>query len=370
MIGRPATAAKVEVHVDQVDVLRVGDEQEAAYFVRASCGEESGVFGPIDRIIATYVLGQLAPSLRGFDATDPSRAHGAMMRAHRHGHSGIAAVASGALDCALWDLRGRLAGVAVFELIGGLMRETVPAYASLLGYDPASAAGPELASAAMEEGYCGVKWPLPPGPQGSAFEMAPLRKLRDALGSSPLMVDAGCAWTLDLARKWCHQAEDLEIFWLEDPLPPDDLAGLAELGAEIEIPIASGEHGYTFDQARSLLSLETLAALLSDVGWCGLTTGRRIAAACRKNRVPLYPHSAGILPALHLAIATSATTLPCIEFHMTLEPRRQRWFANPITPTDGHLTLPELPGLGVELRSDLLARAATATSPRELWNRP
>jgi L-alanine-DL-glutamate epimerase-like enolase superfamily enzyme len=222
----------------------------------------------------------------------------------------------------------------------------------------------------MEEGYYGVKWPLPPDPQGSAFEMAPLRKLRGALGSSPLMVDARCAWTLDLARKWCHQAADLEIFWLEDPLPPDDLAGLAELGAEIEIPLASGEHGYTFDQAHSLLSLETLTALLSDIGWCGLTTGQRIAAACRKSQVPLCPHGAGILPALHLAIATSAKTLPCIEFHMTLEPRRQRWFTNPVTPTGGCLTLPELPGLGVELRPDLLQGAAIATSPSELWSRP
>jgi L-alanine-DL-glutamate epimerase-like enolase superfamily enzyme len=347
-------------------------EGEAADFVSvfADDGTE-GLFGPVDRTTALFVLQALAPALAGANVAAPVELRARMRRAHRHSASGLAVVAASAVECALWDLRGRLAGAPVFELLGGPTRTSVALYASLLAHDATAATTPPAAARALAEGFAGVKLALRHGPRegvaGAGANVDAARRLRAALGGdAALMFDALGGWTPRYAAAWCEAVEDLGLAWLEEPLSPTDLCGLAALSSATPVPIAAGEHAYTLDEARALLSIAAVDVLQSDIAWCGLSEGLRIASACAERNVPLCPHGAGLAVAVQLAAAVEASVVPQLEYHVTLEPRRQRWFAEPLTPLAGRLALPREPGLALRLRPELRRRARRASTPGEL----
>jgi L-rhamnonate dehydratase len=356
--------------IEAVQVVRMRDEDGFGDFVRI-LGEDGtyGVFGPIDPASAMFTLGVLATALVSQRPADGDKLRSCMRAAHRHSGTGLAVVATSAVDCALWDLRGKLVGCPVRDLLGHQTREHIPVYASLFGCDASALA--DCARHALKLGFAGVKLSLrPPDDIDDASLTANVtivQTVREAIGPSAcLMADAFGQWTPEYTRDWCARVREFNVAWLEEPLAPGDLRGIAELSRVVPVPIAAGEHAYTFCEAEALLSLGGIAVLQSDISWCGLTEGLRIAATCAAAGVPLCPHGAGLLPALHLAATYSYSVMPMLEYHLKLEPRRQRWFTNQLTPCDGHLTAPVQPGLGLELRPDLLRRAEVATTPEEL----
>ena len=351
--------------IEGVEALGFEDEGHS-HFLRLGAAGETGLFGPVDRIVATFALARLRPLLEGRPLPAPGAVRELLAGAHRHAGTGLAAVAIGAVDCALWDLRGKLAGQPVFELLGGGRRE-VPAYASLLGHELEGEAAPARAAAALAEGYAGVKWALR-GAAGSDAGLAAAARVREAIGSgAALMLDALCGWQPAEAEARCREAETLGLRWLEDPLPARDLVGTARLAARTAVPIATGEHAYSAAEAGALLRFAEPAALLVDAGWCGLSDARQVAAACAGAGVPLCPHGAGLVPGLHLA-AAYPDSVPMVEYHVTLEPRRQHWFAQPLEPREGRLVPPAAPGLGIALRPERQGAPATR-DPGELWRR-
>jgi len=274
---------------------------------------------------------------------------------NRHGRSGMFMTAVSAIDCALWDLKGKVLGQPVHRLLGGPTRATVPAYSSMLGYsiEPEQAAA--VAQDYVAQGYTAQKWFFRYGPAhgvlGKQRNIALARALRDAVGDYyPLMFDAYMGWETTYAIEMARELADLNIMWLEEPVPPERIGALREIRQGGGIPVATGEHVYTRWQVKELLVNEAVDYIQTDPDWTGgITEQVKICALCSAFEVPVIAHGHSLLPALHIAAAQSPAAVPYVEYLIRHQNRKQ-FFHNPTyTPMNGHLTLPDLPGLGLVL---------------------
>ena len=211
-----------------------GDTQElrAIYVEVQTDAALSGLFGPIQDFQAFVIRTALRPFLIGRDPLATETLHDQMLRLDRHGRSGMFMTGISAVDCALWDLKGKAWGQPVYRLLGGPTREAVPAYASMLGFsvDPDEAAG--VARAYKEQGFAAQKWFFRYGPgdgaAGQERNLALARAVREALGPRyPLMFDAFMGWDTRYAVEMVRALAPLNPTWMEEPIAPERVAGCA-----------------------------------------------------------------------------------------------------------------------------------------------
>ncbi len=212
----------------------------------------------------------LADMLVGREATDVEQLHAEML-AHTafYGRKGVVIMAISGVDLALWDLRGKRLEQPIAELLSpGEWNRPLPTYATVFDEHDAQVA--------IEAGHEAIKLHVerfgscPTGSEiGTVVGEARRRLGPDAM----IMVDAFARWDLDTAQRVADAIAPHDIAWLEEPLPPDDLAGYERLARDCPIPIAGGEHEYTAAGFRELIDRRVHAVLQPDVNWCGgLTT--------------------------------------------------------------------------------------------------
>src|SRR5262249_4117721 len=208
-----------------------------ARYVEVQSGDGPvGRYGPIDARQAFLIAADLRPFLVGADPLATERIHDEMLRMHRHGRAGLFVNAVSAIDNALWDLRGKLAGEPVFRLLGGPTRETVPVYASMLGYSVEPDRAAAVASEHKELGFGAQKWFFAVG-RGGGWEglrrnLAMARAVREAVGIGyPLMFDAFMGWDATYATDMLRGLEPVEPHWVEEPVPPERIDVLRRLAA-------------------------------------------------------------------------------------------------------------------------------------------
>jgi L-alanine-DL-glutamate epimerase-like enolase superfamily enzyme len=298
----------------------------------------------------------IAARLDGQDPLDAGRLWHRMFTGWRKPVvKGDAIAAIGAMDNALWDLRGQILGQPVYRLLGGF-RSRVPVYAA--GGYYADGKGPdELAkelAGFVAAGYRGVKMKVGGAPLEE--DVARVRAAREAIGPVVrLMVDANNAWTMAEALAFGRAAQQYDITWLEEPVWPDDMRGSAELRSRLDIPVASGENEYTRWGARDLLESHAVDILQADPQTCGgLTEWVRIAALASAQHVPMAPHGDDYLGAHAVAAVDNGLT---VESYAELRPW-QHDFIEPFPVDDGELVLPDRPGLGLVVDEAALERAA------------
>jgi L-alanine-DL-glutamate epimerase-like enolase superfamily enzyme len=338
-------------------VLPVGDSGsvEADFVCVRADSDDIGFWGPIDRIQSFFLLTSIRPHILGSPVLAIECLWENIFHLERHGHSGHYVTAVSALDLALWDLIGRHYGLPVCELLGRPLRQQIPAYASMLGFDPDARNAPDIAETMQAEGYSAQKWALRDGPaegeEGLRRNLSRVSRLREAVGANyRLMVDALGRWDMMYAHEFCRRAEGFNLFWLEEPFPPEQFLSYRHLHASVSVPLAAGEHYYTRFEAEKFLIDGILAFFQPDAGWCGgLTELRRIVALASTYNTPVIPHGGALIPALHMAACTPAHVMPLVEYHVTVEPKRQRFLASPVTPFGGGLTVHTAPGLGIQL---------------------
>ena len=314
----------------------------------------SGIFGPIEDEQAVVIRTALRPFLLGQDPLATELLHDQMLRMHRHGRSGLFMMAISALDCALWDLKGKTWAQPVYRLLGGPTRPSVPAYASMLGFavEPQQAAATALEYRAA--GYSAQKWFFAYGPRdgdaGKAANLALAQTLREALGPHyPLMFDAFMGWDLAYGREMASLLAPLRPRWLEEPIPPERVGSLRQIRSA-GVPIATGEHVYTRWQFKELLVGEALDVVQADPDWTGgISELMKIAALASAFDVPLIPHGHSLLPALHVAAAVSLATVPMVEYLIRYQEHKQFFHEPVLRPVQGMVPLPEAPGLGIVL---------------------
>ena len=280
-----------------------------------------------------------------------------------HYHLGIqnqmVACLSG-IDMACLDAVGKLHGLPVADLIGGRGRSALPVYASggYLTEDAARDFPAELERLAAT-GVRRVKIKIGIGPTSDAERVAAARA---ALGEGvDLIVDANGNYTVDEALESMRRIADHRIFWYEEPLPPQDFDGYAELRRKAPMPVATGEALYMAWDFKRLLELRGVDVVQPDLTLCGgIRVGREVALLARLNHVRLSPHvwggAVGLAAACHFVASIpdyphnrNVVEPTLIEYEIGENPLREEIVCEPFRLADGALALPERPGLGVEL---------------------
>jgi D-galactarolactone cycloisomerase len=265
-----------------------------------------------------------------------------------------------AINVALFDVIARGFGVRLCDLIGGCGTTRIPAYAStgFFTEDPERSFAHMLAEAAAHP-YAGAKIKIG---RGIRSDIDRVMEARETLGEGKLlMVDINGAYTPDVALDCAHAIRPFDIHWIEEPLPPGDLRGYAELRARSPIPLAAGEAHHTVRDFRALIDgrcIDIVQPSIPGVG--GLTEARRIATLAQAANLRLAPHvwggAVGLATACHFIAAQPAaphTAHPpwpaMLEYDMSDNALRTRLLKTPLALEAGHVLLPEGPGLGIEL---------------------
>ncbi len=299
-------------------------------------------------VIQTIVDQHLRGLLLGTDPRNVELLWEQMYRATLpYGRKGAPIMAISGIDLALWDLLAKWMGQPLYRVLGGAMRETLPAYAT--HPDPA---------ALVREGYVGMKLPMAFGP---AHGKAGLRKnvervaeVRAIVGPDiDLMVDCWMSWDLEYTLTFARAVEPSGLRWIEEPLQPDDYDGYTELRRRVRgVQIATGEHEYTRWGFRELLSRGCADVIQPDLAWSGgISEVRRIAAMAAAHNVPVIPHNGVMQPwAAHFMLAT--TNCPLAEYVVFYGPNDVApppVMLGELRPEGGRVRPSEVPGAGVDL---------------------
>lgn len=333
----------------------VGRSFSGIYTEIVAEGGVSGVFGPIERPQALLIQDRLRPLLVGRDALAVEALHDRMLRLDRHGRSGAFVTAISALDCALWDLKGKAWGQPVHRLLGGPTRRAVPAYASMLGFsvDPERAAA--TAARFKEAGYTAQKWFFRFGPgqgtEGMARNLAMAEAVREAVGPGyRLMFDAFMSWDVPYAVSMLRGLEKVDPLWMEEPVPPERVGSFRRMKEAHRVPLATGEHVFTRWQVKELLVAGAIDWVQTDPDWAGgITEQVKICSLASAFDTPVIAHGHSLLPALHVAASQPQATVPMVEYLIRHQPYRQFFHRPFLEPVGGVLEVPEAPGLGFDL---------------------
>jgi L-alanine-DL-glutamate epimerase-like enolase superfamily enzyme len=340
----------VRIHTDE-GVVGVGEGDTSPYVAREIVTMPSS--HSLSRGLAEVLIGK--DPLRVRPLWDEMFASG-----YHYGRDGAALHAMSAIDMALWDLLGKVAGLSVAQLLGGVESNEIEIYASEVMPDT-----PEevtaIASRVVNEGFTALKFGWGPLGKDVGRDIELVSAARAALGAErKLMIDGGMAYTLRAAQEFCRRSESLGLFWFEEPFEADDLRSYERLTRSVGVRIACGEAHSNVAPFRQLTDVG-VSILQPDLGRCGgFTIGRDIAAMCRE-----YSASAVVIPhcfstdVLLAATMQFVATLPgerLIEFPVTSSKRSGTILTTPFVPQKGVLRLPEGPGLGITLNDDEVAR--------------
>lgn len=282
-------------------------------------------------------------------------------RSHAWGRKGIGMTAISAIDIAIWDLMGKLAGKPVFKLLGGRTKEKIPVYYSKLYAGPVDAMQAE-ADEAVKNGYRAFKSRFGYGPKagmaGMRENLKRVEAVREVIGyDHDLMLEAYMGWNLDYTRRMLPKLEKYEPRWLEEPVIADDVNGYAELNKG-PIPISGGEHEFGLIGCANLLRKGAVSVLQYDTNRVGgITAAQKINAVAEAFQVPVIPH-AGQMHNYHLTMANANCPIseyfPVFDVEVGNELFYYIFKGDP-DAVDGYLQLDDdKPGLGIEISDEHL----------------
>jgi gluconate/galactonate dehydratase len=369
----------------------------------------------------TALLRELEPVIQGEDPRDIRR----LFRKLQWAASGAGSVAGTVynaitgIEAALWDLNGRWLGVPVYRLLGGKFRDRIRIYADchsgegLHGLDavlrsrPASWIDelekhesinyfeersnqllftPEMYGRRAREmaakGFTALKFDIDvPNPHNLDmhnrsltnrevdYMLSLIAGVREAVGLD-VDIAVDCHWRFNLAdaRKIAVGCEQFRLLWLEDALSPWSLSGFKEIKAASNTPISTGENLYLFEGFRSLIEQECLSIVSPDLQKVGgLGEARRIAEFADSYNVAVAPHNIsspiGTMAAVHFCAATP--NFLALEYHASDVPFWDDLAEGVTKPLiqQGHITVPEGPGLGITLNEEVARRYARKGEP-------
>lgn len=325
------------------------------YFVIVETDEGTrGLAGPLTRRWADHAL-DIADVLLGQDPLATRKTWDLMYRSAVHGRKGIEMHAISALDCALWDCKGKYYDEPVHRLLGGPTQDELDVYASMLGFSVEPDRVRERAQRYGEMGYDSQKWFFRHGPgsgrNGVEKNLALVEAAREALGDdADLMLDSWMSWSREYAMSMIDRLEPYDPRWLEEPVMPDQIDQYAELRREAPFPIAGGEHECTRWGIKRLLDAQAVDVLQPDVYWSGgITELVRICTLASVHDVPVIPHGHSPEATAHIVAAHPQTRCPLVEFLVKWNRINQYFLQDPVTPEDDTLSVPVEPGIGVAI---------------------
>ena len=321
--------------------------------------ETDAMLGYLAEAVPVHVLG-----------ADPFAIESLIQRMWRREYAragGIAMSALAVLEIACWDIVGKAVGQPVYRLLGGAVRDRIKAYAN--GWYTVERTPEEFRDAArrvVAKGYRALKldpfgagtWELEPRERIRSLEL--VEAVRDAVGPDvEILIEMHGRFTPAEAVAIARELEPFRPSWIEEPVPPENLAALKKVADRVTIPVATGERIHVRDEFRELFELQAADIVQPDLTMCGgIAETRRIAAWAEAYYVLVAPHNVGgpvaTAAALHLAAATPNFK---IQEHFNDFGEEYVKAAAPGNPevVDGAFALPEGPGLGVTLDEDVIA---------------
>ena len=300
------------------------------------------------------VNGHLSRLLVGADSRQITKLWDQMYRATiPYGRKGAALYGISAVDIALWDLMGKRRQEPVYQLLGGKVRDPIPAYASHLHYlddDRFCAEAEDY----VNQGYRAMKMRFQHGPAdgvaGMNKDVELVKLLRNTVGDSiDIMADAYMGWTLEYAKRMTRKLAPYDLKWIEEPLLPDDLNGFMELSRTSPVPIATGEHEFTRYGFDLLIKNNAVDIVQFDMGRVGgFTEAKRVCALASAAGLPVCTHAYG-LPTLHFVAAEPACLMAeyfPVPVWMKHEHAETEFFDGAPPPQGGNVTISDEPGMG------------------------
>lgn len=299
------------------------------------------------------------------------------------GTTGKVVTAASGIEIALWDAAGKLLNVPVYQLLGGKYRDTVrmycdchagEAYELEHGYHaPADEdaytveAYVEVAERVVDLGFTALKFDLDqpfdnyPDPFNGRVSNAAIERkretveaIRDAIGYDiDLAFDVHWDYTIDSAKRLARQLEPYDLMWLEDVVPPENMAAQREVARAVDIPLAAGENRFRVHEFKELLYEFGVDIITPDPATCGgLAESKAIANRAEENYIAFSPHNVcspvGTMACVHLGACIP--NFDVLEYH-ALE---VDWWDDLLVRhapliEDGFIEVPEAPGLGIEV---------------------
>ncbi|MBU2904106.1 galactonate dehydratase [Arenibacter algicola] len=294
---------------------------------------------------------------------DPHRIEEFWHLAYRNAYWRGGAVLMSALssiEMALWDIKGKDLGVPVYQLLGGKVRESVPCYAN--GWFAPAKTPQEFADKAklaIKNSFHALKW----DPFGSAYLQIGRKELNDAMDcigavyeavkdEADIIIEAHGRFDIPTAVRIGHALSDFDILWYEEPIPPQNLEGLAEVKRRIKVPVSGGERLYNRWEYRSLFELKAVDYIQPDVSHAGgIMELKKIAAMAEAYHIPFCPHnpSGPIANSATLQLAACVPNFYLLETMSSDVPWRSEICNEEITFKNGQMTIPDKPGLGIDI---------------------
>lgn len=267
---------------------------------------------------------------------------------HYGGRGGPAVLAQSAFDIALWDLKAKRAGCALWRLLGG-HDPLVPCYAGGIDLDLSVDALLRQTEGNLARGFRAIKMKV--GRPRLAEDVEKLRAMRTHLGAGfPLMVDANMRWTADEAIRAARAFAPFDPYWLEEPVVPEDVAGHARVLREGGLPVASGENLRSLWEFQALIAAGGVSFPEPDVTNCGgVTSFMKVARLAEAFQLPVTSHGAHDITVQLLAACPNRSFLEAHGFGL------ERVIAEPLRMEEGCAIAPDRPGHGVAFDWDALA---------------
>lgn len=282
------------------------------------------------------------------------------------GRTSVTITAMAAVDMALWDLKGKHFGEPIHRLLGGKRHGSLRAYASILfGRDGAETA--DIGRRWREAGYTAVKFGWEPLGKSEALDIDLVRGARRGLGDeAALLVDAGLVWEARTALRRAHQFAEYNLGWLEEPLRQDDVDGYAWLRDRSPIPIAAGEGECGREAFRPLIDRHALDVYQVDLSRCGFTDAAYIKSRVEEIGARLCNHCYTSPVTVAASLHWLSTCRDAFLFEDCVEdlPLRHELTVEKLQASQGTITVPDGPGLGVTLNEDFVKSTLVSESGR------
>ena len=313
-------------------------------------GEAMGRPGP--RGTAAHINEVLTPMLLGRDPRHHHAHFTAMNESMRFAPMGISGV-----DMALWDLRGKIYGDSLPNLLGGPARESVDCYASPIPFMATPDESAEKAREFLRAGFRAVKLKIG---RGLSTDIEHAEAVRAAIDHDiKLLVDANGAFTVSESIALAKELVRLDVYWLEEPVHPEYVDDLARIRRRVDLPVVSGEWLGSWYQFRDLIKAEAVDVIMPNITRCGGITGlMKIADLAALENVTVAPHGVGAGIGIIAAIAACAV-LPnflVYEYNQLFNPLRHSVMRESIRFGDGALRPNEGNGLGLTLNDGIVER--------------
>ena len=308
----------------------------------------------VEKLLAPVLIGE-NPLARG---KHWDRTYAAMRgRGYR---SGYMAAAVAGINNALWDLSGQILNVPCYELLGGPYRNRVRIYNNVGGATPEE--GAKNAAASVARGYDAVKYHLY-RPHDEALEYVDLT--REAVGPDvDILVDLTWHYDQPGAIALGRELQKRKVFWLESPVPSEDLKRHAEVATALDIPVCIGQEYYNAYQFRAVLEAHAADMLLPDLARCGLTGAQRIADLAETFDIPISPAVGGgnvLSTAAQLQLSAGIQNFVIMEhFDQAFEKKSDMVLKETLVRNGSYLELPERPGLGLVVDEEKLMKYVSA----------